>query len=433
MFADRVKILISSGKGGDGHISFRREKYIPDGGPDGGNGGKGGDIIFRIDPGINTLYGFKHKYKYKAGDGAEGGKRRQTGASGADLILDVPNGTVIREFTTGKVIADMSGDNKEAVILRGGRGGKGNMNYATSKMQAPRYAKPGGPSLSVEVLLELKMAADVGLVGLPNAGKSTFLSRVTNAKPKIADYPFTTLEPNLGVVELDYDAGFVIADIPGLIEGASQGQGLGHDFLRHIERTRVLLHIVDISGIDGTDPAENIRTINRELEDYNEDIIKKPMVIAGNKIDTLPDGGREAVDKLRAEFADSGIEIYPISAVAGSGVKELLFRLYDIIKELPEDPMKFEQEFFPEIDLNTEEDDFTVEIIEDKTEKIYSVEGPIIEKMLGYTNLESEKGFRYFQKFMKDRGVIEALKANGITEGDIVKVYGHQFEFYEDD
>ena len=432
MFADRVKIQITSGKGGDGHISFRREKYIPDGGPDGGNGGRGGDVIFRIDPGINTLYGFKHKYKYKAGDGQEGGKRRQTGSSGADLILSVPNGTVIREFSTGKVIADMSGDNKEAVVLKGGRGGKGNMNYATSKMQAPRYAKPGGPSLSVEVLLELKLAADVGLVGLPNAGKSTFLSRVTNARPKIADYPFTTLEPSLGVVELDYDAGFVIADIPGLIEGASKGQGLGHDFLRHIERTRVLLHIVDISGTDGTDPAENILTINRELSDYNVDIMDKPMVIAANKIDALPDGGREAVDKLKDALSEYDFEIYPISAVTGTGVRELLFRLYDIIKELPEDAMKFEQEFFPEIDLNQEENDFTVEIVEEKTERYYYVEGPIIEKMLGYTNLESEKGFRYFQKFMKDRGVIDALKAEGIAEGDIVRVYGHQFEFYDD-
>lgn len=433
MFADRAKIKIRSGKGGDGHISFRREKFVPDGGPDGGNGGKGGDIIFEVDPGMNTLYNFRHKYLFAAGDGTEGGKKRQHGPNGKDLVLKVPNGTVIREFSSGKVIADMSGDCERKVILPGGTGGKGNMNYATSRMQAPRYAQPGKPSKEVEVLLELKLAADVGLVGLPNAGKSTFLSRVTNADPKIADYPFTTIIPNLGVVNLGYDTGFVIADIPGLIEGASEGQGLGHQFLRHVERTKVLIHLVDISGlIEDEDPVANIEIINNELLQHDPSILEKPMVIAANKIDVLPDKGEETIARIREKFGDK-YKIFPISAVSGEGVNELLYAVNDILKKLPSEPVRFEQEFFPEIDLSDEENDYDI-VRQEKGEEIkYIVEGPIIDKMLGYTNLESEKGFNYFQNFLKERGIIEALTKAGIKEGDTVKMYGHEFEYYEDD
>ena len=268
MFADRARIIIRSGKGGDGHVSFRRELYVPAGGPDGGDGGKGGDVIFQVDEGMNTLSDYRHRRKYAAQDGQEGGKRRCHGANGADIVLKVPEGTVIFEAESGQVIADMSGENRRQVVLKGGRGGNGNMHYATSTMQAPKYAQPGQPAQELEVRLELKMIADVGLVGFPNVGKSTFLSRVTNAQPKIANYHFTTLTPNLGVVDLE-GGGFVIADIPGLIEGASQGVGLGHEFLRHIERTRVIIHLVDAASTEGRDPVEDIYTINRELELYN--------------------------------------------------------------------------------------------------------------------------------------------------------------------
>ena len=272
MFADRAKILIRSGKGGDGHVSFRRELYVPNGGPDGGDGGRGGDVIFEVDEGLNTLYEYRHKRKFKAQDGEEGGKRRCHGKDGSDIILKVPEGTIIREAESGKVIADMSGENRRQVILQGGRGGAGNMHFATSTMQVPKYAQPGVPAQELEVLLELKVIADVGLVGFPNVGKSTFLSRVTNAQPKIANYHFTTLNPNLGVVDLPGAQGFVIADIPGLIEGASEGVGLGHEFLRHIERTRVLIHIVDAASTEGRDPVADIYAINKELEAYNEEI-----------------------------------------------------------------------------------------------------------------------------------------------------------------
>ena len=285
MFADRAKIFITSGKGGDGHVSFRRELYVPAGGPDGGNGGKGGDIIFEVDEGLNTLTDFRHVRKYVAKDGEQGGKRRCTGASAQDLVIKVPEGTVIKDFESGKVIADMSGENRREIILKGGKGGLGNMNYATSTMQAPKYAQPGQPGQELWVQLELKVIADVGLVGFPNVGKSTLLSRVSNARPKIANYHFTTLDPHLGVVDLDGSAGFVMADTPGLIEGASQGAGLGFDFLRHIERTKVLIHVVDAASTEGRDPVADIRAINDELKNINLDLLTHPQVIAANKND----------------------------------------------------------------------------------------------------------------------------------------------------
>ena len=287
MFADRARIFIKSGKGGDGHVSFRRELYVPDGGPDGGNGGKGGDIIFEVDKGLNTLGDYRHRRKYKAEDGQEGGKKRCHGADGKDVVLKVPEGTVIYDDESRKVIADMSNDNLREVILKGGRGGKGNMNYATSTMQAPQYAQPGQDAQELWVRLELKVIADVGLVGFPNVGKSTLLSRVTNARPKIANYHFTTLNPNLGVVDLDGGRGFVIADIPGLIEGASEGVGLGHEFLRHIERTKVIIHMVDAASTEGRDPVADIKAINEELRAYNPELLKRPQVIAANKIDAI--------------------------------------------------------------------------------------------------------------------------------------------------
>ena len=430
MVADRAKIIIRSGKGGDGHVSFRRELYVPAGGPDGGDGGRGGDVIFEVDEGLNTLNEFRHRRKYAARDGEEGGKRRCHGRDGEDIVLRVPEGTVVYEAESGKVIADMSGENRRQVILTGGRGGKGNMHYATATMQAPKYAQPGQPAKELEVRLELKVIADVGLVGYPNVGKSTFLSRVTNARPKIANYHFTTLTPNLGVVDLEGADGFVIADIPGLIEGASEGVGLGHQFLRHIERTRVLIHIVDAASTEGRDPLDDIYKINGELAAYNVDLKERPQVIAANKTDVIYDDGQEnPVDRLKAEFEPRGIRVFPISAVTGKGVKELLYYVKSLLDSMEKKSITFEQEFFPEDVLIQENLPYTVERIEDG--HVFVVEGPKIERMLGYTNLESEKGFAFFQRFLKDAGILEDLEKAGIQEGDTVRMYGFDFDYYK--
>lgn len=426
MFADRARIIIKSGKGGDGHVSFRREKFVPNGGPDGGDGGKGGDIIFEVDEGLNTLTDYRHRRKFAAQAGEEGGKKNCHGKNGADLILKVPEGTVIKDAESGKVIADMSGDNKRQIILTGGRGGLGNQHYATSTMQAPKYAQPGGESIEIEVQLELKVIADVGLVGVPNVGKSTFLSRVTNAKPKIANYHFTTLNPNLGVVDLDGN-GFVIADIPGLIEGASEGIGLGHEFLRHIERTKVIIHMVDGASVEGRDPLEDIKAINKELEAYDPAILDKPQVIAANKMDVCMEGSEEIIEKLRKEFEPKGIEVFSISAVSGQGVKELLYHVQELLKTCPEEVTVYEPEFDPALRFFSEEP-FTVEVNE---EGEYVVEGPRIEKMLGYTNIDSEKGFLFFQRFLKEQGILKQLEELGIEEGDTVRMYGLMFDYYK--
>lgn len=437
MFADRAKIKIRSGKGGDGHVSFRREKYVANGGPDGGDGGRGGDLIFEVDSGLNTLNEFRHIRNYFAGDGQPGGKKRCHGADGEDKIVKVPAGTIIREAETGQIITDMSYDNKREVVLQGGRGGKGNQHYATPTMQVPKYAQPGKPGIELEVQLELKVIADVGLVGFPNAGKSTFLSRVTNAQPKIANYPFTTLNPNLGVVDLDGADGFVIADIPGLIEGASEGVGLGHEFLRHIERTRVLIHMVDAASTEGRDPLEDIKTIQKELEAYNPQIAARPQVIAANKIDCFSGGGQspyteqgEAVlEALKEEFEPKGMRVFPISAVSGQGVKELLYYTKQLLAEAEEDKIIFEKEYMVQMpDFSNEP--FTV-TKSDEEDGLYIVEGPRIERMLGYTNLDSEKGFEFFQKFLKTNGILEQLEELGIEEGDTVKMYGWQFDYYK--
>lgn len=429
MFADRAKIFIRSGKGGDGHVSFRREKYVANGGPDGGDGGRGGDVIFEVDEGLNTLYEYRHKRKFSAQDGEQGGKKRCHGADGDDLILKVPEGTVIYDNASGKVVADMSGENKRQIILKGGRGGKGNMNYATATMQVPKYAQPGQPAQELEVRLELKVIADVGLVGFPNVGKSTFLSRVTNARPKIANYHFTTLNPNLGVVDLPGGAGFVIADIPGLIEGASEGVGLGHQFLRHIERTRVMIHIVDAASVEGRDPIADIYAINKELEAYNPEIAKRPQVIAANKIDAFWNDEEDPIAKLKAEFEPQGIPVYPISAVSGEGLNELLWAVANLLKELPQEKIVFEQEFFPEDMLVQENLPYSVYYDED--DDAYVIEGPKIERMLGYTNLDTEKGFQFFQRFLKDTGILDELEALGIEEGDTVRMYGFEFDYYK--
>lgn len=430
MFADRVRIFIKSGKGGDGHVSFRRELYVPAGGPDGGNGGHGGDIIFMVDKGLNTLGDFRHNSKYIAESGEEGGKRRCTGKDGEDLIIKVPEGTVIYDDESGKVIADMSGDNLQETILKGGRGGKGNMNYATSTMQAPQYAQPGQDAQELWVRLELKVIADVGLVGFPNVGKSTFLSRVTNARPKIANYHFTTLNPNLGVVDLDGGKGFVIADIPGLIEGASEGIGLGFQFLKHIQRTKVLIHVVDVASTEGRDPVEDIRTIQNELASYDPELLKKPAVIAANKVDVIQteDGDEDPIERLKNTFEPEGLKVFPVSAASNQGLKELLYHVWQILSTMDPEPTVYEKEYVPEYDLGSNLP-YTVEKTD---EHLFTVEGPRIEKMLGYTNLDSEKGFTFFQRFLKETGILKELEDLGIEDGDTVKMYGQHFDYYHE-
>ena len=429
-FADRAKIFVRSGKGGDGHVSFRRELYVPNGGPDGGDGGKGGDVIFVVDQGLNTLTDFKNVSKYKAGDGEEGGKRRCHGANGKDIVIKVPPGTVIKDFDTGKVIIDMADRTGPFVLLEGGMGGRGNQHFATSTMQAPRYAQPGQAAIEKTLILELKMIADVGLVGFPSVGKSTILSKVSNARPKIADYHFTTLVPNLGVVSLGEGRGFVMADIPGIIEGAAEGVGLGLDFLRHIERTRVILHVIDAASVEGRDPIQDIEAINEELTTYSKQMAERPTIIVANKLDVLsPEDREEILTKLKERFPDT--PVMAISAATGEGIKELLEETYKMIQTAPDDVMEFNSEISLEEYASREvELPYTVEKSKDE-EGVYLVEGPRIEKMLGYTNLEDNKGFKFFQEFMVKNNIIEELKALGMQEGDTVRIYGWEFEYIE--
>ena len=428
MFADHARIIVKSGKGGDGHVSFRKEKFVPAGGPDGGDGGNGGSIVFVVDPGANTLADFRNVHRYCAENGVEGQKKKCKGKSGEEHSIKVPEGTVIRDVQTGKVIIDMSGDTIEYCLLKGGLGGNGNQHYATSTMQAPRYAQPGQPAREMELAMELKVIADVGIIGFPNVGKSTLLTKVSNARPEIADYHFTTISPHLGVVDIDGSHGFVMADIPGLIEGASDGAGLGHEFLRHIQRTRVLVHVVDASSIEGRDPVEDVYAINKELEKYDPELIKKPQIIAANKVDMIsPDVSEDPVARLKAEFEPKGIRVFPISGATGVGISELLYYVSGEIAKLDNTPIVFEQEYFPEEEIPMNDLPYTVE----KEDDMYVVEGPKIEKMLGYTNLDSERGFAFFQKFLKDAGILEQLEDLGIQEGDTVRLYGLSFEYYK--
>lgn len=427
MFTDRAKIYIQSGKGGDGHVSFRRELFVPAGGPDGGDGGRGGDIIFEVSDGLNTLTDFRHIRKYIAQSGQPGGKRRCHGSDGEDLVIKVPEGTVIRDDESGKIIADMSGENRRMIVIHGGRGGIGNMHFATSTMQAPNYAKPGQPGTGLFVRLELKVIADVGLVGFPNVGKSTLLTRVSNARPEVANYHFTTLTPHLGVVDMEDGEGFVMADLPGLIEGASEGVGLGYDFLRHVERTKMLIHVVDAASTEGRDPIDDINKICEELRRYDPRILEKPQIIAANKIDCIytEEGDEDPVQRIRDAFPD--MQVCPISGATGQGIRELKYAVLEILKTMDRQVTVFEPEM--EISYAADQDlPYTVERDEDGA---FVVEGPRIEKMLGYTNLESEKGFDFFQKFLKDSGILEDLEKAGIKDGDTVRMYGHAFDYYK--
>lgn len=427
MFVDEVKIYVESGKGGNGCASFMRQKFMPSMGPDGGDGGKGGDVIFQADNAMNTLYDFRHIHTYKAENGQDGRSSNCSGRKGENLIIKVPTGTVIREAESGLVIFDMAKEGQQETILIGGKGGKGNQHYATSTMQMPQYAQQGQEGKGLWVILELKVLADVGLLGYPNAGKSTFLSRVSNAHPKIADYPFTTLTPQLGVVNLSYGKTLVIADIPGLIDGASEGVGLGHEFLKHLERTRVLIHLVDMAGSDGRDPVEDLENINRELAIYSEDLAKLPQVIAANKMD-LPDA-QIFMEEMEEHCKKMGYKLFPISAATGEGIRPLLDEVVRLRDEMGSAPVVFEREYFPEMPIDTDDENRGINIeITDAGE--YVISGPAIEKMLGYTHLESERGFDFFQKFMQDRGVITRLLNMGINEGDTVIVGDIAFEFY---
>ena len=423
MFVDKVKIFVRSGKGGDGHVSFRREKYVPNGGPDGGDGGRGGHIIFEVDSGCNTLMKFRHQRHFKATDGENGGKKRCHGKDAEDLIIKVPQGTVIREAETGHVVADLHAAGQREILFRGGKGGRGNQHFATATRQAPRYSEKGKPAKEYWLILELKMIADVGLVGYPNVGKSTLLSMVSNAQPKIANYHFTTLAPNLGVVTNQYGKQFVMADIPGLIEGAAEGIGLGHDFLRHVERTKVLLHVVDAAGSEGRDPVEDIYAIQKEIELFNPKILQeKPQIIAANKIDM--GDCEENIARLKAEFEPKGIKVLPISAAGNENLQELLKDVADLLATVPHENIVFEPEF-EEISTMSNEP-FTVEEV---TEGYFVVEGHGIERMMGYTAIDTEQGFAFFQKYLREKGIIEALENAGIKEGDTVNIYDLEFDY----
>lgn len=424
MFTDYAKITIKSGNGGDGAVTFRREKYVAAGGPDGGDGGRGGSIYFKVDPNANTLIDFRYTKKFKAQNGENGSGGHKYGKSGEDLYINVPIGTIIKDAETGKVVADLSQEGQEELVLKGGRGGKGNSHFATATRQVPRFAQAGEEGEEKEVILELKLLADVGLLGFPNVGKSTFLSVVTDAKPKIANYHFTTIEPNLGVVKTKNGDSFVIADIPGIIEGASEGVGLGIQFLRHVERTRLLLHVIDVSGIEGRDPVQDFYTINEELKSYSEKLSTRKQIIVAGKIDIMQDDtGLKALEELAKK---EGLEIYKISGVTGEGVPELLNRVSEVLKTLPKEEI-VEPEERVVYTLEDDKDDFSVR----KEGNTFVIEGKAINRLMGRINIDDNESMYYFQKNLKSLGIEDELKRQGIKEGDFVKILNWTFEWYE--
>lgn len=424
MFTDYTKIIVKSGDGGSGAITFRREKYVASGGPDGGDGGKGGDVYFVVDPDQNTLINFRYNKKYKAQNGENGSGNRCFGKSGEDLYIKVPRGTVIKDAETLKVIADLSEEGQCELVFPGGRGGKGNSHFATATRQAPRFAQGGEKGIEKEVILELKLIADVGLIGFPNVGKSTILSMVTSARPKIADYHFTTLEPNLGVVKSEYGDSFVIADIPGIIEGASQGVGLGLKFLRHIERTRLLLHVIDVSGSENRNPVEDFKIINEELKKYSEKLATRKQIIVANKADVMQD---ETLYKELEELAKKeDIKIFKISAATGEGLKELFRYVSEVIRTLPKETIVEGDE---RVVYTLKEDIAEFEIIKENGEFI--VQGPAVDRLMGRVNLEDNESLYYFQKTLHNLGIEEALKREGVQEGDTVRFNDWEFAWYD--
>ena len=422
MFVDIAEIHIKAGNGGNGLVSFRREKYVPNGGPDGGDGGKGGDIIFKADPGLTTLMDFRYRKSYKAQNGGDGKARNCNGAKGESLVVLVPVGTIVRDKESGKIIKDMSEPGEEFVAARGGNGGWGNIHFATPTRQAPKFAKNGTPGQERDVTLELKLIADVGLAGFPNVGKSTLLSVVSDARPKIANYHFTTLEPNLGVVDAGEGRSFVLADIPGLIEGAHEGVGLGHEFLRHIERTRVIIHVVDVSGIEGRDPIEDFEKINEELALYSSTLAQRPQIVAANKIDIITD--EEAFVRFRSYIKEKELPFFEISAASNMGVRELIQYTASVLETL-EPVVVYEPEIFDEAEEEVE--DFTIT----RDNETYVVEGPYIEKLLRGVNFEDDESLQYFQRALRRKGVIDALRERGCGEGAPVRMYDIEFDFVE--
>ena len=420
MFIDRAKILIKAGDGGNGAVSFHREKYVAAGGPDGGDGGKGGDVIFVVDKHMNTLESFRYKKKFLAENGKPGASRRCSGRGGEDLIIKVPQGTLIREAVTGQVMADMSGD-EPVVLAKGGKGGAGNQHFATSTRQIPRFAKPGVPGDSFELQLELKLLADVGLVGFPNVGKSTLISAVSGARPKIANYHFTTLVPVLGVVRYDDENTFVMADIPGLVEGASEGVGLGHDFLRHVDRCRLIVHVVDVSGSEGRDPIEDFEKINYELGNFDEELASRPQIVAANKCDLATP---EQIADFRAYIEQQGLPFYEISAAAHQGLKELIDKVATDLQTLP--PMKtYEPEYVrPEVTPGQGRS-FNIEV----ENGVYYVDAEWLDPIMATINPDDYESLQYFQRVLRDSGIIDKLDEMGVREGDTVDISGFQFEY----
>lgn len=421
MFVDKAKILIKAGNGGNGAVAFHREKYVAAGGPDGGDGGKGGDIVFVVDDNLSTLNDFKYKRKYKAPNGNDGQGGRRNGRKADDLIIKVPRGTVIKEVESGVIMADMSTD-ESFVAAKGGKGGWGNAHFATATRQTPRFAKGGMPGEEWEVTLELKLLADVGLLGFPNVGKSSFISVVSQAKPVIADYHFTTITPVLGVVSMGEGNSFVIADIPGLIEGASEGIGLGHEFLRHVDRCRMLLHIVDVAGSEGRDPIEDFEKINLELERFNPDLAERPQIVAGNKIDLATDEQRE---NFRKYIEEKGYQYFEMCAPIVEGTKEVINAVAALLSTLPP-VIRYEKEEIPlETLLKKQDTGFTITVEED----VYIVEAPFLIRVLCKTDLDDYESLQYFQRVLISSGIIDALREKGIQEGDIVSIYDFEFEF----
>lgn len=424
MFVDYAKILIKSGDGGNGAATFRREKYVAAGGPDGGDGGNGGSVYFEVDPDQNTLIDFRFTKKFKAENGQNGMGSHKFGKSGKDITVKVPAGTILKDAESGKVIADLSEKGQRVLVLKGGRGGKGNSHFATSTRQAPRFAIDGEKGKEKEIILELKLLADVGLVGFPNVGKSTILSRVTKATPKIADYHFTTIDPNLGVVKTTHGDSFVLADIPGIIEGASEGVGLGTQFLRHVERTRLLLHVLDIAGTEGRDPLDDYNKINTELKKYSDKLANRKQIIVANKIDALQDD--ENLKKIEKLAKENDIEVYKISAVTGEGLEELFNHVGEIIKTLPkEDVVDIDETMV--YTLDDEKDQFDIEV--KGTEFI--VTGPAVERLMGRVNIGDNESYAYMERMIKKLGIDEALREKGVKEGDTVKLLEWEFEWYE--
>ena len=424
MFIDKARIFVKSGNGGNGAVSFRREKYVPAGGPDGGDGGNGASVIFEVDLGLRTLMDFKYQRKYVAEHGEDGSKKRKAGRNGEDLILKVPPGTIIRDEATGLVIADLKEEGDRAVVAKGGRGGKGNQHFANAVRQAPAFARSGSDGVEKWVVLELKMIADVGLLGFPNVGKSTFLSVVTKAKPKIANYHFTTLTPNLGVVQTKFGESFVLADIPGLIEGAAEGVGLGHNFLRHVERTKVLIHIVDISGLEGRDALDDFDKINGELKLYNEKLATRPQVVVANKMDILED--ESIFDEFKNELEGRGYKVFKMSAATRQGVDDVIAYVSELLREAEEIELVSEEEMFrPELD-EVQDEGLQIDI----EDGVYVVTGKSLRRIMYSVNFDDMESLQYFQKAMESQGVFDRLREMGIEDGDTVRIYEIEFEFY---